>query len=112
MEAAGASCGLRDPITATTRLFTAAQVNSYHHQGFIVAKGLFDENEADAMLQRAQKGAVVDNAYGVLDASGKTTKLSLFNTPGVNIFGAVSRTARILDNVELLLSGPSHGEET
>ena len=107
------SSGARDSATATTRLLSAEAVVSYHDQGFWVEKGLFDKEEAATLLENASAGGSTINsqAVGVEDASGRLTKLSLFNTPGVNVFGAVSRTARVVDNVELLLAGWSHGEQ-
>eukprot|EP00746_Dinoflagellata_sp_MGD_P000944 gnl/MRDRNA2_/MRDRNA2_101760_c0_seq1.p1 gnl/MRDRNA2_/MRDRNA2_101760_c0~~gnl/MRDRNA2_/MRDRNA2_101760_c0_seq1.p1 ORF type:complete len:328 (-),score=53.05 gnl/MRDRNA2_/MRDRNA2_101760_c0_seq1:167-1150(-) len=110
MEVAGATSGMRDPATVTSRLLDDNAVAEYHTRGYVVAKGLFDKDEAQALRERASEAGVMDKAYGKEDASGKMSKLSLFNTPGINIFGAVARSARVVDNVELLLGGWSHGE--
>ena len=52
---------------------------------------------------------VSGNSHSRLDAEGFYSKLSLWNHPGVNMYGAVARSARIVDNVEALLGGCSHG---
>ena len=42
------------------------------------------------------------------DSKGFKTSLTLMNITGLNIFGAVSRCGKMLDNVELLLNEISH----
>ena len=37
------------------------------------------------------------------DRLNKTVDISLINTPGLNIYGALARSARMVDNVEILL---------
>jgi len=105
--------GNRNPTTVTSRLLSPEAVSTYHKQGFWVEEGLFDKDEAAILLENASGSgsSINSNATGVEDASGRVTKLSLFNTPGVNVFGAVPRTARIVDNVEQLLAGCSHGAQ-
>ena len=57
----------------------------------------------------AESDAVVnERAHGRTDAEGFVSKLSLWNTCGINAYGAVARSARMIDNAETLLGGPSH----
>ena len=92
------SSGARDPSTATSRLLGEDACAHYHKQGYWIEEGMFDKDEAALLLRRASEGGSTINtqAVGVEDAAGRLTKLSLFNTPGVNVFGAVSRTARMV----------------
>ena len=91
MEAPSSTAGARTEETRSEHVLSAADVDAYHSDGFVIARGLFQPEEASALLSSAIDGVITDNAHGVEDASGKISKLSLFNTPGVNIFGAVSR---------------------
>lgn len=109
MEGPAALAGSRAPGTATTHVVTRAEAEHYHREGFLVKRGLFNSEETSALLTVAQSDAVAGRAHGKEDASGVSTKLALWNTCGVNIYGALARSARIVDAVELLLSGPSHG---
>ena len=56
-------------------------------------RGLFSADEAEAMLACAQSGPVADNAVGKVDASGVESKICIWNTPGVNIWGGPSAHA-------------------
>ena len=81
---------------------------AYHRDGFVIVP-LFTAEEAAALLSLAESDAVVnERAHGRTDAEGFVSKLSLWNSCGVNAYGAVARSARMVDNAETLLGGPSH----
>lgn len=108
LEDAAAACGARAAATATRRRLSAEQVAAYHRDGFVIVP-LFTAEEAAALLSLAESDAVVnERAHGRTDAEGFVSKLSLWNSCGVNAYGAVARSARMVDNAETLLGGPSH----
>ena len=102
--------GARSYGTTASRTLSAAEMLRYERDGFLIVRGLFTEHEAAALLQAASTDeGVSSRAHGRKDAEGFTSKLSLWNACGVNIYGAYSRAARMIDNVERLLSTASHG---
>jgi len=110
LESENATHGERAPGTATALGLSRQEVEAYHRDGFVIKRALFAPEEAAALLHMASSdAAVTGRAHGKLDASGFVSKLSLWNSCGVNIYGAAARAARMLDNAETLLSGPSHG---
>lgn len=85
---------------------TAAEVARFHEDGCLLRRALFDAEEA-AFLQRAiaEDETISRNVVALLDEKGGTTELALWNQPGDDLFGAVARSARIVDSMEALLAG-------
>jgi len=77
------------------------QVEAYHHDGYVVVRGLFDVDEVD-LLRTAAKAdrAMEEHAFDRDDGEGGKVRLSLWNHPGENIYGMFSRSGRIVDIVE------------
>ncbi len=89
-----------------TRPLTDAQVGQYHCEGFLIIPGLLDAEETDLLITTAKADkALLDHAYGTRDATGRESRLSLWNDPGDDLFGIVSRSRRIVDAMEQLLGG-------
>ena len=42
------------------------------------------------------------------DGSGQQSRMTVLNQVGLNVYGAVARSQRLIDNVEALLGGASH----
>jgi len=109
MEPSGSLRGARDPATRSALSLTPSELEEYHREGYVIRRGLFAK-EAAAVLAAAKNDSVVlDKAHGRLDSDGFVSKLSLWNICGVNIYGALARSARVVDSVEALLGGASHG---
>lgn len=103
------SRGARELRTASNLALSATQIQQYERNGFVISRGLFTEEEAEALLQAASTDETVSKrAHGRKDAGGYTSKLSLWNVCGVNVYGAYSRAARLVDSVERLLSTSAH----
>ena len=86
--------------------FTSEEVEQYHRDGFLMKKGMF----ADVIDELADT-VLTDAAlpyYMRDDSSGFSSRLSILNRIGVNVYGALARSARLLDNAETLLGGYSH----
>ncbi len=82
------------------------QVARFAQDGFLLIKGLFDPDEVALMMRVAQDDRRLhEHAFGRKDAQGRESRLSLWNHPGDDLFGVVSRSRRIVDAMEQLLGG-------
>ncbi len=91
-------------------MLTAAQLNAYRRDGYIVLPALFDAEEIK-LLRRAAKDdkALDDNAFGRADGAGGSVRLSLWNHPGDDIYGMFARSRRVVEAVgQLLDDEPYH----
>ena len=89
-----------------TEKLTPAQVDLYHQQGYIIIKGFCQPDEVNKLYKAAlEDNAMANNAFDLNDQSGKKTKLSLWFTPGSDVFGYLTRTERMIGAVKQLLGG-------
>ncbi len=83
---------------------TSAQIQSYHSDGYLVLKHFFTKPEIDKMYSTAlADDAMRKNALDLNDQTGKKTKLSLWFTPGNDIFGYMTRSERMVNAIKPLL---------
>jgi hypothetical protein len=76
------------------------QVASYQRDGYLIIKGFFSKTEAGKLYQTAVKDDNISrNALDLNDMSGKKTKLSLWFTPGNDIFGFMTRSEKMIQTV-------------
>ncbi|WP_031528666.1 phytanoyl-CoA dioxygenase family protein [Dyadobacter crusticola] len=86
----------------------SSQVEEYNRDGYIVVKGLFAKEEVDKLYRTALENSVMQkNAMDLNDQSGKKTKLSLWFTPGDDVFGYLIRSERMVYSVWQLLGQES-----
>lgn len=84
------------------------QVKSYHNDGFLVVRNFCTADESNRLLSTAlQDDAMRTNALDLNDQSGKKTRLSLWFTPGNDVFGYLTRSERIVNSVAQLLDSPA-----
>jgi len=89
-----------------TEKLTPAQVGLYHRQGYLILKGFFNRGEINKLYQTAlEDNAMRNNAVDLNDQSGKKTRLSLWFTPGNDIFGYMTRSERMISAVKQCLGG-------
>ena len=92
----------------TSFSLNANQINTFHEDGYLVVKGLFSEEETDKLYRTAVENSVMQkNAMDLNDQSGKKTKLSLWFTPGDDVFGYLIRSERMVNSVRQLLGQES-----
>jgi len=90
--------------TDNTRPLTADRIGQIHRDGYLIVPALFDAEETELLIRTATTDrATLDHAYASCDAEGRPSKLSLWNHPGDDLFGVVSRSRRIVDAMEQLL---------
>jgi hypothetical protein len=89
-----------------TQKLTPAQVELYHQQGYIIIKGFCKSDEVNKLYNTALKdNAMLNNAFDLSDQTGKKTRLSLWFTPGNDIFGYLTRSEKMVGTVKQLLGG-------
>lgn len=75
----------------------------YQNDGYLIERGLFSKAEIDLLMEVATDDSVVSKSFDLNDQSGKKTKLTLWFTPGDDSFGLMSRSKRVIDQVQNLL---------
>ena len=89
-----------------TNNFSAAQMALYQEQGYLIVNEFLDTAEVNKLYQTAlDDKAMQNNALDLNDQSGKKTKLSLWFTPGNDVFGYLTRSEKIVSGVKQLLGG-------
>ncbi|MCF0071964.1 phytanoyl-CoA dioxygenase family protein [Dyadobacter sp. CY261] len=86
----------------------ASQIADYNRDGYLVVKSLFSTEEVGKLYHTAIENSVMQkNAMDLNDQSGKKTKLSLWFTPGDDVFGYLIRSERMVNSVWQLLQHDS-----
>ena len=86
----------------------ASQIADYNRDGYIVVKNLFSTEEIEKLYRTALENSIMQkNAMDLNDQSGKKTKLSLWFTPGDDVFGYLIRSERMVNSVWQLLQEES-----
>ncbi len=81
-------------------------VARFERDGYVMIENLFDAEELELMIRVAREDrALHEHAYSRKDAQGRASRLSLWNHPGDDLFGMVSRSRRIVDAMEQVLGG-------
>jgi ectoine hydroxylase-related dioxygenase (phytanoyl-CoA dioxygenase family) len=83
---------------------TPEQVRSYHKDGYVIVKNFCSNAETDKLYATAlADDAMRKNALDLNDQSGKKTRLSLWFTPGNDVFGYLTRSEKMVRAVAQLL---------
>ena len=83
---------------------TAEQKASYERDGYIPIKNFCPKAEIDKLYKTAlEDDAMRKNALDLNDLSGKKTRLSLWFTPGNDVFGYLTRSQKMINGVADLL---------
>jgi ectoine hydroxylase-related dioxygenase (phytanoyl-CoA dioxygenase family) len=86
------------------KTFTAGQIADYNRDGYLLVKGFCPEAEINTLYKTAlEDDAMRKNALDLNDQSGKKTKLSLWFTPGNDVFGYLTRSEKMITSVAQLL---------
>jgi ectoine hydroxylase-related dioxygenase (phytanoyl-CoA dioxygenase family) len=84
------------------------QIEAYHQDGFLMVKNLFSKEEIDKLYSSATENSIMqNNAMDLNDQTGKKTKLSLWFTPGNDVFSYLIRSERMVNSVSQLLGQES-----
>ncbi len=84
------------------------EVQQFHRDGYIIKPQFFSEKEINKLYQVAVADKVVkQNALDLNDQTGKKTKLTLWFTPGNDIYSLLIRSERMIKSVEKILDSNS-----
>ena len=84
------------------------QLEAYNKDGYLVVKNLFSQEEIDKLYSSAVENSIMQkNAMDLNDQTGKKTKLTLWFTPGDDVFGYLIRSERMVNQVWQLLGNDS-----
>jgi len=87
---------------------TQDEVTVYNRDGYLILKGLFSPPEVKRLYSTAlQDEAMQKNALDLNDQTGKKTRLSLWFTPGNDVFGYMTRSRRVINAIKPLLDSDS-----
>ena len=87
-------------------ILTNQQLQTYHHDGYIVVRNFFDQEEISLLHRAAQEDREMDQrSFGRADGEGGTVRLTLWNHPGDGIYGMFARCNRIVNACEQILEG-------
>ena len=85
-------------------LLTLTQINRYHKDDCLVIKNFCSKAGVEKLYHVAlEDNAMKKNALDLNDETGKKTKLSLWFTPGNDVFGYLTRSNKVIDTVAPLL---------
>ncbi|MBC7723118.1 MAG: phytanoyl-CoA dioxygenase family protein, partial [Pedobacter sp.] len=81
-----------------------SQIDTFNKEGYIVIKNFCNKKEIGKLYSSATGNDVMlKNAIDVDDKSGKKSKLSLWFTPGNDVFGYLTRSEKMVTPVSQLL---------
>src|ERR1700709_2312437 len=81
-----------------------SQIKEYQRDGFLVIKEFCNKQEIDNLYTTAIEDSILTrNALDLSDLSGKKTRLSLWFTPGNDVFGYLTRSEKMVSAVKQLL---------
>ena len=80
------------------------QIIAFRRDGYVIIKSFCNQDETNKLYSTATgDDSIRKNALDLNDLSGKKTKLSLWFTPGNDVFGYLTRSKRMVDSVGQLL---------
>jgi ectoine hydroxylase-related dioxygenase (phytanoyl-CoA dioxygenase family) len=92
----------------SNKVLTAQQISDYNRDGYLIVKNFCNAEEIDRLYSTAlNDDAMRKNALDLNDQSGKKTRLSLWFTPGNDVFGYLTRSERMITPVGQLLGEDS-----
>ena len=88
----------------STTTLTPQQIASFHKDGYVIVKNFLAPKAVEKLYGTAiGDNAMENNAINVTDQTGKNSKLSLWFTPGNDVFGYLTRSERLVNSVAALL---------
>jgi ectoine hydroxylase len=84
-------------------MLTFDHTQSFDRDGFALVKNMFSEAEIATILAAVDRGERVKHTFNMPDTAGRSSKLSLWNDIGDDVFGAVSCSPRVVNAARMLL---------
>lgn len=91
-----------------TYRLTDDDVRTFNRDGYLIIPGFFSREETDRLYRIATEDEVVrDNANDVVDSTGKSSRLTLWFTPGEDVYSMLLRSERMVSAAGSLLDSDS-----
>ena len=91
-----------------SRLLHDAEIKNFHKDGYVIVPKFFSEEEITKLYAIATSDTVIKaNAVDLNDQTGKKTKLTLWFTPGDDVYSQLIRSNRMVNSVAKLLDSDS-----
>jgi len=88
----------------STTTLTPQQIASFHKDGYVIVKNFLEPAAVEKLYGTAiGDNTMENNAINVTDQTGKNSKLSLWFTPGNDVFGYLTRSESMVNGVAALL---------
>jgi hypothetical protein len=88
----------------TTRPLSKEQIATYHQDGYVIIRGMFDPEEIEPLQKACQEDPSLNGSQiKIEDGLGQGYKASVWTELGDALLGVMPRMARIVDAVEVLL---------
>lgn len=88
----------------SSKALNPKQEASFHRDGYVIVPGFFNPAEVEKLYAAALEDEVMrKHALDLNDQSGKKTRLSLWYTPGDDIYGLMIRSERMVNSAACLL---------
>src|SRR5215468_6331360 len=93
-------------VCMNSNRLTNDQLKAYVEDGYLLVRGMLDEEEVGMLGRCAKEDRVLDgHSFGRADGEGGTVRLSLWNHPTDTIYGMIARCESIVNSAEKLLEG-------
>jgi len=87
---------------------TPSQVAAYERDGYLIVRNFISSEELHKLQEVAfSDGNMHKHAFDLNDQSGKKTKLTLWYSPGNDVYGLLTKSKRMVDAANLLMEGES-----
>lgn len=88
----------------TTTYLSTQQIDTFQKDGYLIIKNFIDPISIEILYSTAiADDSMEKNAILVTDQAGKNSKLSLWFTPGNDVFGYMTRSEKMVNSVASLL---------
>ncbi|WP_375586511.1 phytanoyl-CoA dioxygenase family protein [Cyclobacterium xiamenense] len=88
-------------------VLSSAQIEAFNQEGYVILRGFLSSDEVGFLYKASTEDShLTENTYAVLDANGNESRLALWNDPGEDAFGMLSRDERVVGAVGQLIGGP------
>lgn len=85
--------------------FTPDHLIAYEQDGYVIIRELFSTDEVGLLLETYRNDKLIkESAINVDDNSGLNTKLTLWYNSGDDIYGAFSKSERVVDGLEMIFN--------
>ncbi|WP_114751165.1 phytanoyl-CoA dioxygenase family protein [Pleomorphovibrio marinus] len=89
------------------KVLSSTQIEEFNKDGYLVLRGFLSPKEVEFLYNAsAQDSHLTAHTYAVLDANGNESRLALWNDPGEDPFGMLSRDERVVGAIGQLIGGP------